>query len=214
MTFFLSSRQNGHRAFERAWQRNIACDPELDAGAQQAVRCDLRQHIQRWLSLDTDQGRLACRSELMDSIERLCLQRGLQALDPKTRTRVADRMSEFRHIDRNPMRQIQAEELRIAVLRDWAGRYYGDRGRGDWYETWRKAADLRMESIGRDFERIAGLPVHVAEDNRDAAIRGLNASLRLRLLQMPPGRTVTHRSLRTRVRKFLNRGEQAHEHDS
>ncbi|HYW75454.1 MAG TPA: hypothetical protein VFA48_02355, partial [Gammaproteobacteria bacterium] len=76
-----------------------------------------------------------------------------------------------------------------------------------------RAAEMRMESIGRDFERIAGLPVHVAQDNRDAAIRGLNAAIRLRLLQMPPGRAVTHRSLRTRLRQLLHHEDEVYEHD-
>lgn len=206
LIFFTTDRlssQGGHKAFDRAWRQHIASYPELDAGARQAVRSDLAQYIAHWLSLDTDQGRLACRTELMDSLERLCLERSLQVLEPATRVRLVERMPEFRPLVRNLSRQMRAEELRIAVLRDWAGRYYRDRGRDDWYETYRKATELRMESIGRDFERVAGLPVLAVENNRDAAIRGLNASLRLRLLQMPPGRAVTHRSLRTRLLDIL-----------
>lgn len=206
-------RRDWRRYFDRAWRRCRVADAGLDSEALRTVRDDLLNNMARWTQLDRDEGRLACRNHVMDSIERLCLQRGLQALDPDTRERVAARLDEFRHLDRDLERHILAEALRIAVLREWSARYFGDRSRGDWYDTYRKAAEMRMDSIGRDFERIAGLPVHVAQDNRDAAIRGLNAALRLRLLQVPRGRAVTHKSLRTRLRGIFNNGDQAYEHD-
>lgn len=211
--FALLRRRDWRRDFERAWRRNVAASPALDAEALESVRSDLAAHMARWSGLDRDEGRLACRNQIMDSIERLCLQRGLQDLDAATRDRVTERLAEFRDLDRDLSRRIAAEALRIDTLRDWSGRYYGDRGRHDWYETYRRAAEMRMESIRRDFERIAGLPVHVAQNHRDAAMRGLNAALRLRLLQLPAGRSVTHRSLRTRLRQLFKNGDPTDEHD-
>ncbi len=199
--------------FERAWRRCKAARRPLDADALDAVRKDVLSHIETWTTKDPEEGRLACRNQLMDSMERICLRRALAALDPQTREKVAERLPEFRHLDHSQTRHLEAETLRMDLLRTWTGLYYGDRARGDWYDVYARAAKMRMDSIGRDFERIAGLPVHTVENNRDAAIRGLNAALRLRLLQMPPARAVTHRSLRTRLRKFLHNEDELYEHD-
>ena len=201
--------------FERAWRRCKAARRPLDAEARARVREDVLNHIGIWVTRDSEQGRLGCRTELMDSMERICLRRALSALDPQTRERVSERLPEFRQLDHGQARQLEAEKLRMDLLRTWTGLYYGDRARGDWYDVYFRAAEMRMDSIRRDLERIAGLPVHMAENNRDAAIRGLNAAIRLRLLQMPPGRALTHRSLRTRLRQLLHlhHEDEVYEHD-
>lgn len=216
MPHFLRGRLrpgNWRKDFERAWRRCKVARRPLDAEALETVRGDVLDHIGIWVTKDPEQGRLACRTELMDSMERVCLRRALSALDRQTREQVAERLPEFRQLDHGQERQLEAEKLRMELLRIWTGLFYGDRARGDWYDVYAKAAGMRMNSIGRDFERIAGLPVHVAENNRDAAIRGLNAAIRLRLLQLPPGRAVTHRSLRTRLRKLLRHEDEVYEHD-
>jgi len=204
---------NWRKDFDRAWRKCKTARGSLDAEALETVRKDVLNHIGEWTTKDPDEGRLACRTELMDSMERICLRRALAVLDPETRERVAERLPEFRQLNHGQARQLDAEKLRVELLRTWTGLFYGDRGRGDWFDVYTRAAEMRMESIGRDFERIAGLPVHVAQDNRDAAIRGLNAAIRLRLLQMPPGRAVTHRSLRTRLRQLLHHEDEVYEHD-
>ena len=204
---------DGRKDFERAWRKNKAARGTLDTAALETVRKDVLHHIATWTGKDPEEGRLACRNELMDSMERLCLRRALAALDPETREKVAERLPEFRHLDHGQARQLQADILRMELLRTWTGLFYRDRTRGDWFDVYTRAAEMRMDSIRRDFERIAGLPVHIAQDNRDAAIRGLNAAIRLRLLQMPPGRAVTHRSLRTRLRQLLHHEDDVYEHD-
>jgi len=199
--------------FDRAWRRCKGARRPLDAEALDAVRKDVLSHIETWTGKDPEEGRLACRNQLMDSMERICLRRALWALDPQTREKVGERLPEFRNLDQSQERHLEAETLRMDLLRTWTGLYYGDRARGDWYDVYIKAAEMRMDSIRRDFERIAGLPVHTVENNRDAAIRGLNAALRLRLLQLPRARAVTHRSLRTRLRKLLHHEDELYEHD-
>ena len=216
MPYFFRRRQRPgcwQKDFERAWRRSKAERRPLDAEALEAVRNDVLSHIEAWVTKDPEQGRLGCRNELMNSMERICLRRALDSLDPQTRTQVAERLPEFRQFDHSQARQLKAEKFRTELLRTWTGLFYGDRARGDWYDVYAKAAEMRMNSIERDFERIAGLPVHTAENNRDAAIRGLNAAIRLRLLQMPPGRAVTHRSLRTRLRQLLHHEDEVYEQD-
>ncbi len=215
--FFRGRQRPGswRKDFDRAWCRCKTARRPLDPGALEMVREDVLNHIGVWVKRDAEQGRLGCRTELMNSMERICLRRALSALDPHTREQVSERLPEFRQLDQNQERQLAAEKLRMDLLRTWTGLYYGDRARGDWYDVYFRAAEMRMSSIGRDLERIAGLPVHVVENNRDAAIRGLNAAIRLRLLQMPPGRALTHRSLRTRLRQLLHlhHEDDINEHD-
>lgn len=200
--------------FDRAWRRCKAVRRPLDADALETVRKDVLSHTQTWAGKkDPEEGRLACRNELMNSMERICLRRALGSLDRQTREKVGKRLPEFRHLDHSQERHLEAEKLRMDLIRTWTGLYYGDRARGDWYDVYARAAEMRMNSVERDFERIAGLPVHTVENNRDAAIRGLNAALRLRLLQMPPARAVTHRSLRTRLRQLLHHEDELYEHD-
>lgn len=216
MPNFFRGRQppgSWRKDFDRAWRRCKAARRPLDAEALDKVREDVLNHIAVWAARDSEQGRLGCRTELMDSMERICLRRALSELDPETREQVSERLPEFRKLEHSQERQIEAEKLRMELLRTWTGLYYGDRARGDWFDVYFKAAEMRMNSIGRDLERIAGLPVHMAENNRDAAIRGLNAAIRLRLLQMPPGRAVTHRSLRTRLRQLLHHEDEVYEQD-
>jgi len=206
-------RRDWRRQLERAWRRCSPARSGLEQDALNVLREDLHRHIRAWTALDRDEGLLQARNELMDGTERLLLQRTLRGLDPDVRASVASKMPEFRPVAEDLDRYLAAEALRLDVLRAWMGLYYGDRARGDWYDVYCKAAEMRLESIGRDFERIAGMPVYKAEDNRDAAIRGINASLRLRLLQMPPGARVGRPSLRTRWKQWLNRNHEANEHN-
>lgn len=206
-------RRNRQKDLDRAWRRCKPSRAGLKRDALDVLHDDLHRHIQGWTALDRDEGLLQARNALMDGIERLLLQQTLNRLDPQTRAAVAERMPEFRDLAQDLDRYLAAEKLRLGVLRAWMGLYYGDRARGDWYEVYRKAADMRLDSIGRDFERIAGMPVYKAEDNRDAAIRGINASLRLRLLQMPPGGKVGRRSLRTRWQQLMKRTNEVNEHN-
>ncbi|MGH8128262.1 MAG: hypothetical protein ACRETC_07830 [Gammaproteobacteria bacterium] len=206
-------RRDWQKDLDRAWRRCKASQTGLERDALDVLRSDLRQHIQGWTALDRDEGRLQARNALMDGTERMLLQRTLRGLEPETRVCVASRLPEFKHLSKDLDRYLTAEKLRLNVMRTWMGFYYGDRARGDWYAVYCEAAEMRLDSISRDFERIAGLPVYKVEDNRDAAIRGINASLRLRLLQMPPGAKVGRRSLRTRWQQLTNRTNEVNEHN-
>ncbi|MGA7966955.1 MAG: hypothetical protein WCB49_13895 [Gammaproteobacteria bacterium] len=206
-------RRDWLKQLDRAWRRCSSARSGLKLDALDVLREDLLRHIRIWTALDRNEGLLQARNELMDSTERMLLQRTLRELEPGIRTSVASKMPEFKPVAENLDRYLAAETLRLDVLRAWMGFYYGDRARGDWYDVYCKAAEMRLESIGRDFERIAGMPVYKAEDNRDAAIRGINASLRLRLLQMSPGARVGRPGLRTRWNQWLNRNHEANEHN-
>ncbi|MDN5863870.1 MAG: hypothetical protein L0I62_01430 [Gammaproteobacteria bacterium] len=166
-----------------------------------AVLQDLRKRTRIWAN--NPDGLSETRTELMDSVDRGLLHRGLMQLDPDTVQTVLDRMPELPASSTDLARLIAANELRTAVIRNWAGRYYGDRAQGDWFDAYCRAAEMRQASAARDLERLAGEPTAAIQNHIDAAIRGLNTSLRLRLLQAPRGRKIGHRSLQTRLRQFL-----------
>lgn len=197
------NRRDWRHALAVARRRMRRRDYGLDRAALAAVDRDLETHIAVWAA--SPDGRTEARTELMDSVDRQLLQRALMRLPPATREAVGQRLPELARGESEWERNLAAGDLRVAVLRRWAGIYYGDRARGDWFETYRRAAEMRLESVCRDLERLAGAPVHAAQHHRDAAIRGLNTALRLRLLQAPAGVAIGRRGLRARLRGLLAR---------
>lgn len=191
-------RHDWRRALAAARRRTRRHGAGLDQAAIEAVDRDLEAHIAVWAA--SPEGRTEVRTELMDSVDRQLLHRAMMGLPVETREAVQRRVPELSQGEAELERYIAAGALRVAVLRRWAGFYYGDRAPGDWFETYRHAADMRLESVRRDLERLAGAPVHAAQHHRDAAIRGLNTALRLRLLQAPAGVAIGRRGLLGRLR--------------
>jgi len=180
----LPRRRRWRPALRIAWRLAGARRSPLDASALDLVRHDLEAHAATWAA--NPDGRAITRTELLDSVDRELLNDALLALSAPEREAVRERIPELPPRDAELRRRLDADRLRLRVLRRWAGLFYGDRARGDWFDTYRRAAEMRRESLGRDLERLAGTPVHIAQHHRDAAIRGLNTALRLRLLQAPP----------------------------
>lgn len=197
---FPRRRPDYRKAFARAWRDASGAVPALDDAAHEAVRSDLETRTQAWAQ--NPEGLHDLRTELMDSVDRELVHRAFLTLDPATRNAVRERLPELPRSDTDAKRHLAAEELRILVLRNWAALYYGDRARGDWFDTYRRAAGMRKESAVRDLKRLAGEPPGLAENHRDAAVRGLNASLRIRLLRAPPGVKIGRRGLRARLRSL------------
>jgi len=194
----LPRRRRWKPALRIAWHLGGARRSGLDASALNVVRHDLEAHAAAWAA--DPGGRAAARTELLDSVDREFLNDALLALEPAEREAVRKRIPELPHSDAELRRRLEADRVRLAVLRRWSGLFYGDRARGDWFDTYRRAAEMRRESLGRDLERLAGTPVHIAQHHRDAAIRGLNTALRLRLLQAPAGVRIGVRRRRRRPR--------------
>lgn len=138
------------------------------------------------------------RTELMDSVDRNLIHHALLELDAGPAQAILREMPELPGSRPDLARLIEAGELRIQLMRRWAGLYYGDQTDGDWFDTYRRAAEMRKSSAARDLERVAGSAVTATHNNIDAAIRGLNTSLRLRLLQAPRGKKIRQRSLASR----------------
>ncbi|MGH8272147.1 MAG: hypothetical protein ACRESG_07465 [Gammaproteobacteria bacterium] len=170
----------------------------MDEAALEAVRRDLEVRTCIWAQ--GEDGLRGLRTELMDSVDRELVHRAFLALDPGLRTAVRERLPELPDSDTEVQRYLAASALRISVLRTWAALFYRDRVRGDWFDTYRRAADMRETSAVRDLERLAGEPPGLAQSHRDAAIRGINASLRMRLLQAPRAAKIGRRGLLSRLR--------------
>ncbi|MGH8274345.1 MAG: hypothetical protein ACRES9_08880 [Gammaproteobacteria bacterium] len=187
-------------SLNEAWREAADREQTLDTEAREAVRRDLESRIRAWAS--SEDGLQKLRTELMDSVDRGLVHRAFLRLAPELRT-VRERVPEIPRSDAEIRRFIAASELRMSVIRAWAGRWYGDRAPGDWFETYCKAAAMREESVVRDLERLSGDAQTSTRNNLDAAMRGVNASLRLRLVQAPPGVKIGHLGLRSRLRLLL-----------
>ncbi len=198
----LRRKSDCQRTFVRAWRKTNADAAPLDEAARAAVRRDLETRTRAWAQ---DEDGLRClRTELMDSVDRELVHCTFLALDSDTRTAVRERLPELPQSDADVQRYLAASALRICVLRAWAALYYRDHARDDWFDTYRRAAEMRKASAVRDLARLAGAPPGLAQSHRDAAVHGLNASLRMRLLQAPRGGKIGRRGLRSRLRGFLS----------
>lgn len=188
----------------RAWRRARADTAYGLAGDDlHAVRRDLEMRVAAWPPAAEGLG--AVRTEIMNGVDRLVLYRAFLELSPEARTAVRERLAELPRDAAAAGRQIAADEMRIAVLRQWARLGFGDYARGDWYDVYRRAADLQAAAMRRHLERLNGAAPAAALAHRDAAAYGLNTALRLRLLRVPAGRPIERRGARSRLRRLFRR---------
>lgn len=193
MRLFTRSRPDLHETFDKVWREVLAkTDVRLDEVALDAVRSDVRAHVQTWEN--SEESLMLLRTELMDSVDRVLVHRAFLSLDADMAETVREQMPDLPGEPADVERLVAANELRIAVIRAWGGRRYGDHAEGDWFDTYLKAAEMRQSGAIRDLERLAGDMPTATRNNIDAAIRGINSSLRLRLAQSPPGVKIGQRS--------------------
>src|SRR5699024_6618650 len=135
---------------------------------------DVSAQVAAWEN--TEDGLTPLRTELMDSVDRVLLHHAFLELDGELAETVRKQMPDLPTERAEVERLIAANELRIAALRAWGATRYGDCAEGDWFDTYRRAADMRLSGAIRDLERLAGDMPAATRNNIDAAIRGLNTS--------------------------------------
>lgn len=127
------------------------------------------------------------RGEIMDAVERRLINREILALPAQARHRLRAESNDVLASDAEAQAYLAANELRLEVLREYAARRHGDRAPGDWFEVYEHAAGLRRRGV-RDYllRALSGDQVAAAED-RQQAMNLVDAELRRRLLEVPPG---------------------------
>ncbi len=194
------SHQRGRQAgMETAWQSwltNIGMDEvqrRVRADLLNAVNDDIAESVHKSLlefeaSLRIDaKPMLRVRRELMDSIDRRQLNSEILKLSEDMRANLRRSHPEILQTDETARAYIFANELRIAVLREYAGLRYGDCADSDWFAVYQKASRLRQRSTRNYIERALGGTQSATDDARFHTMTLMDSEIRTRLLQVPPG---------------------------
>lgn len=190
------SRQVGMEAAWQSWLTNVRMDEaqcRVCADLLNAVNDDVAESVHTSLlefeeSLRTDaKPMLRVRGELMDSIDRRQLNSEILKLSADMRANLRKSHPEILQTDEATRTYILANELRIAVLREYAGLRYGDCADGDWFAVYQKASRLRQRSIRNYIERALGGTQSATDDARFHTMTLMDSEIRTRLLQVPPG---------------------------
>lgn len=130
---------------------------------------------------------LAVRRELMDSLDRRQLNSEILKLPVNIRADLRKSHPDIMQTDEAAHTYIIANELRIAVLREYAGLRYGDCVEGDWFDVYQKASSLRQRGTRSYIERTVGGGQNATDDVRFQTMALMDSEIRKRLLQVPAG---------------------------
>jgi hypothetical protein len=163
------------------------------AGLMNAVNEQVRESVHQSLLelenrlLSDPQPMLAARRELMDSLDRRQLNSELLKLPMKTRSDLRKNHPDIIQTDEAAHIYIVANEMRIAVLREYASLRFGDRADGDWFDVYQKASSLRQRGTRDYIERASGGTQDATDDMRFQTMTQMDSEIRHRLLQVPAG---------------------------
>ncbi len=164
----------------------------LDPHQLHAVREDLREFEKRILTRPYPL--TAIREEMMDSVDRRILNVEILRLPPTEKARLRSRQPDIIQSDTHAREYVVANELRLAIIREYAARRYGDRADNDWFEVYEHAARLKKRlSRTRILHSVEQADGGTPEDSRHQAIEMVDKQLRIRLLQVPPGTSFKRR---------------------
>ena len=189
-------RQVSMEAAWQSWLTNAGMDEaqcRVRAHLLNAVNDDVAESVHMSLlefeaSLRIDaKPMLKVRRELMDSIDRRQLNSEILKLSEDMRANLRKSHPEILQTDEATRAYILANELRIAVLREYAGLRYGDCADGDWFDVYQKASRLRQRSTRNYIERALGGTQSATDDARFHTMTLMDSEIRTRLLQVPPG---------------------------
>jgi hypothetical protein len=184
---------------EEAWQAWLALD-RLDeverrrrAGLLEHMNEAVRESVHRNL-LDFEAGLrreagplLAVRRELMDSVDRRVLNLEILDLPPEVRLKLRSQSQEVLQSDDEARTYLAANEVRMAVLREYGGRRFGDRADGDWFDVYQKASRLKQRGARGFIRRTLSGTQSDTDDARYQSITRVDQEIRTRLLQVPAG---------------------------
>ncbi len=184
---------------DQAWQAWLSSD-HLSREEQSArmvllgkvdaqVRASVHQSLlefERALQTETNP-MLVVRKELMSSIDRRQLNTEVLKLPEPTRVNLRATSLEIPQTDAEARIYIAANELRMAVLREYSGLCFGDCADGDWFDVYARAAYLRQRSTRNYIERTLNGSQNIAADARFHTMTLVDSEIRARLLQIPAG---------------------------
>lgn len=130
---------------------------------------------------------LMLRRELMDSVDRRLLNLEILQLPPEVRQRLRAQSSDMLQSDEEASTYIAANEVRMAVLREYAARRFGDHADGDWFDVYEKASRLKQRGARNFIQRTLNGTQTGADDARYQDMTRVDQEIRTRLLRVPAG---------------------------
>jgi hypothetical protein len=178
------------------WQRLDALD-EPRRSARRALLDQLNDTVresvrQNLLEFENSlQGQRAplenLRRELMDSVDRRLLNTEILQLPPEVRLRLRRHSPDMLQSDEEARTYIAANELRMAVLREYGALRFGDRADGDWFDVYEKASRLKQRGARNFIQRTLNGTQSSADDARYQSMTMVDHEIRTRLLKVPAG---------------------------
>jgi len=184
---------------EQAWQSWMAFDTVDDRERtrrlallehlNEAVRVSVHSNLLEFeAALKADKTPLlTLRRELMDSVDRRLLNLEILQLPPEVRERLRAQSSDMLQSDEEAGTYIAANEVRMAVLREYAARRFGDRVDGDWFDVYEKASRLKQRGARNFIQRTLNGTQTGADDARYQNMARVDQEIRTRLLKVPAG---------------------------
>ena len=158
---------------------------QLNAEVRESVRSNLLEFEQ---ALRRESAPLsALRLELMDSVDRRLLNQEILQLPPEVRRKLRSQSAELLQSDAEAQTYIAANEVRMAVLREYAARRFGDRAEGDWFDVYEKASRLKQRGARNFIQRTLNGTQTGADDARYQNMTRVDQEIRARLLKVPAG---------------------------
>ena len=155
----------------------------------EAVRTSVHSNLLEFeVALKADKAPLLMlRRELMDSVDRRLLNLEILQLPPEVRQRLRAQSSDMLQSDAEASTYIAANEVRMAVLREYAARRFGDRADGDWFDVYEKASRLKQRGARNFIQRTLNGTQTGADDARYQDMTRVDQEIRTRLLRVPAG---------------------------
>ncbi|HET7923000.1 MAG TPA: hypothetical protein VFM15_09625 [Gammaproteobacteria bacterium] len=186
-------------AMESLWQAWVGAD-SLSGSARDEretllaqVDAENRESVHRSL-LDFELGlqsetspMIALRKELMDSMDRRLLNLEILQLPDEVRQRLRAQSSEMMQSDALAHAYIAANDLRMAILREYAAQRFNDCIAGDWFDVYRKASRLKQRSARNFIQRTLAGSQSSVDDARYQTMSLVDHEIRARLLKVPAG---------------------------
>ena len=158
---------------------------QMNAEVRESVRSNLLEFEQ---VLRQEASPLATlRLELMDSVDRRLLNQEILQLPPEVRHKLRSQSTELLQSDEEAQTYIAANEVRMAVLREYAARRFGDRTEGDWFDVYEKASRLKQRGARNFIQRTLNGTQTGADDARYQNMTRVDQEIRARLLKVPAG---------------------------
>lgn len=130
---------------------------------------------------------IALRKELMDSVDRRLLNMEILQLPDEVKVKLRAQSSEMLQSDSQAQSYIAANDLRMALLREYAGRRFDDRVAGDWFDVYQKASRLKQKGARNFIQRTLNGNQSNVDDARYQTMTIVDHEIRARLLKMPAG---------------------------